>query len=147
MCKKNILSALFMALLVAYPAMADNSNLGQIFYDRSVSEYLQGSRDEAISSMEKSLKYAPDNVTAKKILARLLVQRSSDFFYGNEVEKSFIDIKEAKQLLPADPQVDRLYGFVKDAFEERYKPDGGRRSRRAGTKGPGKIHGGRLPWQ
>ncbi|MBN2754047.1 MAG: HEAT repeat domain-containing protein [Candidatus Goldbacteria bacterium] len=101
----------------------DDRNLGQIFYDKAVSEYLGGSRDEAIISMEKSLKYLPDNDNAKKILARLLVQRSSDYFYTGEIEKSFIDIKNAKKLLPDDKQVDRLYLFVKAAFEERYRPD------------------------
>jgi hypothetical protein len=104
-------------------AFGDDGNLGRIFYDKAVSEYLGGSRDEAIISMEKSLKYLPDNNNAKKILARLLVQRSSDYFYTGEIEKSFIDIKNAKKLLPDDKQVDRLYEFVKNAFEERYKPE------------------------
>ena len=124
------LSFTIIVILLLMPSVsADNSDLGRIFYDKAVSEYLQGSRDEAIKSMESSLKYSAGNDSAKKILARLLVQRSSDYFYGNEIEKSFIDIKEAKTVLPDDPQVDRLFTFVKTAFEERYKP--------ASTSAPG----------
>ena len=115
------LSGVFIFHCVAVMA-ADNADLGGIFYDKAVSEYLGGSRDEAIISMEKSLKYSPDNDNARKILARLLVQRASDYFYTNEIEKSYIDIKEAKKILPKDSQVDRLYEFVKASFDERYKP-------------------------
>ncbi len=120
-----LLFALFCAVCAGMPVntFGDDQNLGQIFYDKAVSEYLDGSRDEAVISMEKSLKYLPDNINAKKILARLLVQRSSDYFYTGEIEKSFIDIKNAKKLLPDDKQVDRLYVFVKTAFEERFKPE------------------------
>ena len=120
-----LLFALFCAVCAGMPVntFGDDQNLGQIFYDKAVSEYLDGSRDEAVISMEKSLKYLPDNINAKKILARLLVQRSSDYFYTGEIEKSFIDIKNAKKLLPDDKQGGPAVCFVKTAFEERFKPE------------------------
>jgi len=96
--------------------------LENFFFEKAVSEYLAGSRDQAIDSLEKSLKYEAGNNDAKKILCRLLVQRAGDSFYNDDLEKSFIDIRRAKSVLPEDPRVNRMYKFIKEAFDERFKP-------------------------
>lgn len=119
----KIISLVFFTLFFGM-VYSDEVNLGELFFDKGVNEYLKGGRDDAIKSLEKSLKYAPDNYKAKRILVRLLVQRSAEYFYAGELEKSFIDIKQAKTIMPRDSQVERLYGFVKTAFDERYKPPG-----------------------
>jgi hypothetical protein len=121
----NAVKLVFFILIISsfnLPVFSGDDRLGSLFFDKAVNEYLKGGRDDAIQSLEKSLKYSPGLENAKKLLARLLVQRAAEYFYSGEVEKSFIDIKEAKTILPKDAQVDRLYGFVKNTFDERYKP-------------------------